>query len=247
MPSSTLIGSLGPVIGAILGAILAAAFSWYRSRIKPHYLVFEEQARTPLEVIEEAREETEISYGGSKVDRLSLEKIRLFNHGPKVLKDADFTVTLNPGVKIVGTPQPKIMPRGEGKIVSPSQEQPPNQNEKKFHIDYLKPFKPYKQEVIIDLICDGEITDVGVSGGGPEWSAIFWSLEEKRRRIGRTFVLPYLLFILLNLVLMIWSLFVPMKGLAGDMKAVILTISGVFSGLLGLMVGYYFRLWTEKS
>lgn len=184
MENNSLWAILGPIISAVVGAVLGAIVQWWRTRTRPQYLVCEEKARTSLEVIEEAREETEIRYGGSKVARLSLEKLRLFNQGPEVLKGADFTVRLNPEVKIVGIPPCKILPEGEGEIVSPWQEQPPNQNEKNFRVDYLNPFKPYKQEVLIELICDGEITEVDVFGGGPGWSVKFWSLEEKKRTRG---------------------------------------------------------------
>lgn len=181
MENNSLWAILGPIISAVVGAGLGAILHWYFTRKRPQYLVCEEKARTSLEVIEEAKEETEIRYGGSKIGRLSLVKLRLFNQGTEVLKGADFTVRLNPEVKIVGIPPCKILPEGEGEIVFPWQEQPPNQNEKKFHVHYLNPFKLYEQEVIIDLICDGKITEVGVFGGGPGWSVKFWSLEEKKR------------------------------------------------------------------
>lgn len=196
MENNSLWAILGSIVSAVIGAVLGAIFQWYRTRVRPQYLICEEIARTSLEVIEEAREETEIRYGGTRVDRLSLEKLRLFNHGAKVLKGADFTVRLNPEVKIVGIPPCKILPEGEGEIVFPWQEQPPNQNEKKFHVHYLNPFKLYEQEVIIDLICDGKITEVGVFGGGPGWSVKFWSLEEKKRigaRISRIFFASFLI------------------------------------------------------
>lgn len=86
MPTSPLIGLLGPIIGAIVGAILAALFTWYRTRVRRRYLVCKEIARTTLEVIEELREETEIRYGGKRVEKLSLEKLRFLNSGVEVAR-----------------------------------------------------------------------------------------------------------------------------------------------------------------
>jgi len=173
------IGSIAPIIGAIVGAILTALFYSWRTRVRPHYLVCEEIARTSLEVIEEAKEQTEIRYGGTSVEVLSLEKLRLFNHGTQVLKDAHFTVRFNPEVKIVGIRPLKILPAGEEGIILSGEEQPPKQNERKFHVHCLNPFKTYEQEVIMDLICDGEISEVSVLGTGPGWVVRFFSKEAK--------------------------------------------------------------------
>lgn len=211
MENNSLWAILGPIVVPIVTLIIGMIVEWYRTRKRPHYLVCEEKARTSLEVIEEVREGTEIRYGGTRVDRLSLEKLRLFNQGPEVLKGADFTVRLNPEAKIVGIPPPKILPEGEEKIVFPWQEQPPNQNEKKFHVHCLNPFKPYKQEIVVDLICDGEISEASVFGVGPGWSVKFWSLEEKKRISNKIYIIYFACSIIGGGGLLVWANFFQEK------------------------------------
>jgi len=66
-----------------------------------------------------------------------------------------------------------------------------------------------------------------------------------RIRVATVFVTGYILFILSAVVLGGLSLFIPMKGTVADVKDLIITISGIFSGPLGLIIGYFFR--TEQG
>lgn len=134
----------------------------------------------------EARENVEIHYGGRKVNRLSLVKLRLHNRGLDTLRDAHFTVKFNPEVNIVGTPTPAVRPEQNQDLVLPITEDEQYQHQKKFYVSYLNAFRPYKQEVIIDFICDGQISDVTVLGSGPGWSIKSWSLTDKDRVQERT-------------------------------------------------------------
>lgn len=70
-------------------------------------------------------------------------------------------------------------------------------------------------------------------------------LQRFRIRTASIFVIGYLLFILAAMVVGGLSLFVQMRGTVGEVKDLILTISGIFSGPLGLMIGYFYR--TEEG
>jgi hypothetical protein len=79
------------------------------------------------------------------------------------------------------------------------------------------------------------------------------TLEERRAsgrfriRAATAFVIGYLLFILAAVALGGLSLFVTMRGTLADVKDLIITISGIFSGPLGLMIGYFFRTEQEQE
>ncbi len=62
-----------------------------------------------------------------------------------------------------------------------------------------------------------------------------------RIRAASSFVIGYMLFILGAMVLSGLSLFMPMQGTVSDVKDIIVTISAIFSGPLGLMIGYFYR------
>lgn len=72
--------------------------------------------------------------------------------------------------------------------------------------------------------------------------------EETRFRglITASFVGVYLVFIIITVALWGLSLFFPLRGSTDELKDLTLTISGVFSGPLGLMIGYYFRVEQER-
>jgi hypothetical protein len=197
MPSSSLIGPIAPIIGAIVGAILTALFYWWRTRVRPHYLVCEEQLRTSVVEVRGGMtgEALKISYGNQEVQNLSLVRLRFFNDGSDEIKNADVCVRLDEGARII-EPRYNVAPeplKRENVIASPPPGdpfekptvEPPNQ--RTFHIKYLKPLKTYKQEIVIDLICDGEIREVpGVFGDAPNWSLKFTSLVDQERRAKRT-------------------------------------------------------------
>lgn len=62
-----------------------------------------------------------------------------------------------------------------------------------------------------------------------------------RIRTASSFVVGYMLFILGAMILSGLSLFMPMQGTVNDVKDIIVTISAIFSGPLGLMIGYFYR------
>ncbi len=72
-----------------------------------------------------------------------------------------------------------------------------------------------------------------------------YMLQVFRVRTASVFVIGYLLFILAAMIVGGLSLFIPMRGTTAEVKDLTLTISGIFSGPLGLMIGYFYR--TEGS
>jgi hypothetical protein len=169
------------LIGAAISGFIAILLH-FLSRKRPQYLVCEEIGRTSLEIMEEAQEGTEIRYGGQEVERLSLTKLRIHNHGSEALKDAHFVVQFNPEVKIVGKPSFTVRPEQDRKqVLSIEEKQPLESDEKRFHLHFLNAYRPHRQEVIIDFICDGQITNIKVLGSGPGWSVKTWSFGDKKR------------------------------------------------------------------
>ena len=65
--------------------------------------------------------------------------------------------------------------------------------------------------------------------------------------IALVFIGIFAFFIISSLILGGLSLFFDLKGKIGDVKEFIMTMSGIFSGPLGLVIGYYFRSEIERT
>jgi hypothetical protein len=187
----TLIGPFGDeAVAALISAFvttLVALFLYYRGKGKPQYLVCEEVLRTSVVEVKEEMEErrVRISYGGQEVQNLSLLKLKLYNSGSETIKDANIGISLNEEVKILD-PRFETVPKlsaSEDWIILPHDERELT-NQKAFRIKYLKPFKPYKQWIGIDFICDGEIREVDIFGDGEGWTVkpLLGIAKERRRR-----------------------------------------------------------------
>jgi hypothetical protein len=68
-----------------------------------------------------------------------------------------------------------------------------------------------------------------------------------RIRAATLIIAGYLIFILGAMVISAISLFLPIKGTVNDVKDIILTISAIFSGPLGLIIGYFYRADKESK
>lgn len=154
-----------------------------------------------------------ISYGGQEVQSLSLLRLRLFNSGSQTIRDADIRIRLNAGVKIL-QPRFKMKPEsatGENIITfQPSLVL----RQKTFHIKYLKPFKAYKQWIGIDLIYDGEIRDLDISGDGEGWTVKPPSAMVRERKRLQTAL--YTIFGVSLLALLAGTFLLPSSFLGGD-------------------------------
>jgi hypothetical protein len=73
------------------------------------------------------------------------------------------------------------------------------------------------------------------------------ALQLFRMRTANIFVISYLMFIFASIVVGGLSLFIPMNGGPEKVKDLILTISGIFSGPLGLIIGYFYRNHAEEK
>jgi hypothetical protein len=65
--------------------------------------------------------------------------------------------------------------------------------------------------------------------------------EGLRRGTFAAFFSLYVVFILACIVVWSVSLVVPLRGTIAEIKDMIITLSGVFSGPLGVLLGYLFR------
>jgi hypothetical protein len=61
------------------------------------------------------------------------------------------------------------------------------------------------------------------------------------------FVSIFAFFLVSSIILGGLSLFMQLEGGVAQAKEIIVTISGIFSGPLGLVIGYYFRSEVEKQ
>ena len=66
-----------------------------------------------------------------------------------------------------------------------------------------------------------------------------------RIRTANLIITGYVIFILGAMVIAATSLFLPIQGTISDVKDIILTISAIFSGPLGLIIGYFYRVEKE--
>lgn len=66
--------------------------------------------------------------------------------------------------------------------------------------------------------------------------------EDTRSKIALYYVMGYLLLILLALAIFTWRLLT-----VNDLRDMLLALSGVLSGPLGFIIGYYFKSYAEKE
>jgi|GEM_PF-3824071 len=90
---------------------------------------------------------------------------------------------------------------------------------------------------------------VGPSAGkySSEYFSPFRDVPTVRGIIAVVFVCIFAFFVFSSIILSGISLFVPLEGKVAEAKEIILTISGVFSGPLGLIIGYYFRAEVDRK
>lgn len=82
--------------------------------------------------------------------------------------------------------------------------------------------------------------------GRVELLPAFRDVPTVRGIIAIVFVGVFAFFMFSSIILGGVSLFVPLEGKTAEAKEIIVTISGIFSGPLGLVIGYYFRSEVER-
>jgi len=65
--------------------------------------------------------------------------------------------------------------------------------------------------------------------------------ERVRGRLAQVFILLFGFLIVSSLVMWIASLLWPLRGTVAEIKDMVITVSALFSGPLGLLLGFYFR------
>ena len=181
--------AVAALIGALLSAIVAI-FLYRRTKKKPQRILCEELQRTSLVWVgEEASELTRIIFGETEVKHLSIAKLKLVNVGSETISNPEICFRTNPEAEVLEL-RYRIQPRRTDtsrhihRIISgnDSVDSAQGKNEVKLQLDYLNPYAPHQEEVLADLICDGEISRLDVFGSGAGWSVKFESWDSKFRK-----------------------------------------------------------------
>jgi hypothetical protein len=173
--------------------IVFAALGWMTSiilfliklrsdRKQPQKIVCREIAQTSLvKIKKEALDHIEITFDGEPVDRLGYLEVDLFNSGNEIIKAASIRFEFPSGTRVLS----------QSAKVEPKQSQDYRigfTSTEKYVLDmvipYLNPRKHHKQHVLVAFVCDGDVSDLRVSGGSEGWS-IEYQVPMQRRMLDR--------------------------------------------------------------
>ena len=217
------------VIGVLgwLTSIILFFIKFKTDRKNPQRIVCREISQTSLvRIKKEALEHIAISFQGKPVDRLGYLELDVFNTGNEIIKSASIRFQFDSGTRLLS----------QTAKVEPNQSQEykigfsaVTENVVDVTIPYLNPRKQHKQHILISFICDGDVSDVKVSGGAEGWS-VDYQLPIQCRMLNRrdstllSFSLSFL-FILLVFLMGLIRAFV--YGLDEKLSDVIKTTDGV--------------------
>lgn len=160
------------VIGAIIGALLGGLFMWLLSRRQPqNYILWEEvfsyAFRLPLP-------KTRILYEETPVDELHLVRLKCRHLGSQVIDNPEFTIILNPEVRLLGVTSNIIPERGISDELCNTKI-----DGSKVHVS-LERIYPHSlnQEILsIDLLSGTPVSVQNVIGTGTSEDGYGWSVK----------------------------------------------------------------------
>lgn len=136
-----------------------------------------------MEIDPELRDRTEVRFDNVTVSNLQVSHIVLRNSGSSVINSPEIVIELPVAAKLL-TVRARAMPGGKDVPLTL------NNHTISIHPMFLNPYKEHRSEVQVTLLCDGELTDVAVTGSGVGWSLVFDaipSLGAKKRRVKLAF------------------------------------------------------------
>lgn len=166
-------------VASLLGAALAAIVAYWlhqKGKKKPNIILCEQY--THIELISYGLAEVlPFSYGDHVLKNPWLIRMWLTNIGATVINRPSITFSTSASVKLL-KPRFLITPEREIQFVNIEQR---SEHSVTITLDYLNPLEHHKEELIVDLICDGEVEDIKVSGSGAGWSVQYKALRESAR------------------------------------------------------------------
>jgi hypothetical protein len=211
----SLIGPFGDeavagLIGVAITALVAIVLH-YRGQTKPKHIVCVEMVRTSLFYVrEEAEAKTKVRYNDIDVKQLSLVKLRLYNSGSEEICEPWIKIIVK-GPKRILDIVPKVSPERPTpnlQVIYIRTEGDDNASEIEFQLDYVNAYSDHREEILIDLVSDGEVESLDVLGSGAGWSVQFKSQEAltaQLKRFNFAFLLAYIMPPGLYFLLFLWT------------------------------------------
>lgn len=199
-----LLGPFGDeAVAAFITAILSAIIAYWlyqRSKQKPNIILCEQY--TQLELIRYGLAEAlPFSYGDKVLQKPWLIRMWLVNVGSAAIKQPAITFEVAESVKML-TPRFEIEPKRQLQFANVEQKSP---NSVTITLDYLNPRQPHKENLLVDLICDGEVDEIKVFGSGEGWSVQYRTLH-KALRTAFSYAIFGLLILTLSFIIFVVTL-----------------------------------------
>lgn len=180
----------GWIIGLLsfLGLILKAIYDYFK-RKRPNIVICREIDRLSLiRISKKIKENIALVYKKSEVKNLSQVKIEFYNSGSATIKDLKIQVCFDKSTKVLDIVTTKTSDvlgtrNTAGNIIN-------------FELPYLNAYNDHHSKVGIDIVCDGNIENFYIKGGGEGWS-----LEHKKLPSQKEVRLRTLIVLLLSVVI----------------------------------------------
>lgn len=177
---NNIIGPFGDqAIAALISALITVLVSYWifrKGKPKPNIIICEQLSEIQL-IRYGLAEELPFLYGSEELKNPWIIRLLLTNIGSTEILEPNIIIKVDESAKIL-KPRFQINPYRE--IINSKIDQKSDQ-EITLKLDYLNPIKPHNETLKIDLICDGIVENLTITGSGKGWSVQFKALKQALR------------------------------------------------------------------
>jgi hypothetical protein len=186
--------SPGWIFGAIsTTALIIGAIYNFKKRKTPNVVICKDVDKfSLLKISRSVRKNIEVKYKKVTIQNLSRVEIEFYNNGTETIKDLIIQVIFSEKTKVLDVVTDRTSDVIDKKITT--------ENIIKFEIPHLNSYRDHKSKVTVSIVCDGEIDNYSVQGGGDGWSLKHKKMADGKKRIryvvSLLFLEPIMFFVL---------------------------------------------------
>lgn len=175
--NSPWIGAFGTIIGAVIGGL----FAWFARRIKPNLVTCREaEIGSLVRISKMVRKRISVTFDGQTIHDLAAVDFEINNEGADPIENAEIAFSAPEGTKILDMDvEPKPTDLKWDKTIAPQKAT--------LKISCLNPSGAHGHLFKVNLVCDGVVEELKVSGHGKGWSIRMVRLPSTRTMSLRTY------------------------------------------------------------
>ncbi len=157
-------------------------------RKRPNIIVCKEVDKfTLIKINRKVKENTLIKYKNSEIKDLAQIDLEFFNNGAETIKNLEIKISLPENTKILDVITNKTSDVVGKKIIG--------DNSIDINLAYLNSYNDHKSKASMSIVCDGDIRNIDVHGGGAGWSLKHKKLLSKEQVKRRVILVAFLLIV----------------------------------------------------